>query len=132
LAPLQLQPVKALYAPAIVQLFAPLPETDTLGCSVSATDTVVAYVPVCCGPEPGFMLFPNPSDGRQFLFLPGNGYQEVKIYTTTGQLFFKQLLNETDQNKMLSLDLNYAASGIYMLQLISQQSTLVKELVIEK
>jgi hypothetical protein len=106
--------------------------TDLPGCSVVATDTVVANIPGCCGPERSFMLFPNPSDGRQSLFLSGNGYQEIKIFTPVGQLIFEQMLNESEQDKILRLDLSYAASGIYMLQVITGQGALVKELVIEK
>jgi hypothetical protein len=66
------------------------------------------------------------------LKLSGNGYSSIRVINELGQTVLEQLLNTMQQDQYLPINLPAAPSGMYLLQVISQESVISRPFIIQK
>ncbi len=76
--------------------------------------------------ESSFVIYPNPSRGQFYISSHGISYDTVRIYTTTGELIFEKIDLLTHE----FIDLQNAASGMYMVSVKEGQNKYWKRIVI--
>lgn len=69
----------------------------------------------------GIKVFPNPSEGRLNIELPGDHQGIVRLYNISGQMVSEQRFESTDSQ--LQLDFEGMSSGRYWLQFPGSEST---------
>ena len=78
------------------------------------------------------LIFPNPSDGKQYLRfrLPAAGNAELKVHDLAGKLIFRQNLDKLSAGQQ-EISLNWPAvkPGSYRMQLKSKQFSVSKPII---
>ncbi len=79
-------------------------------------------------------LYPNPGAGHAWLaaYLPESGAASIEVYSSTGQLVYKQWLPDASGELLHELKLEHLADGVYNIKLQQQRYLLAKRLVIRK
>lgn len=78
-------------------------------------------------------VFPNPGDG--LLHLNGEGFNDTKVpvvvLNALGQPVYSNMLSVEDGDLSLTMDLRFLPRGVYFLQVVSSDQSLVKRLIIQ-
>jgi hypothetical protein len=77
-------------------------------------------------------VFPNPSDGKQYIRfrLPAAGNAEVKVHDLAGKLIFRQSLDKLSAGQQeISLNWPVVKPGSYRMQLKSKQFSVSKPII---
>ncbi|QQS28462.1 MAG: DUF5011 domain-containing protein [Sphingobacteriales bacterium] len=101
------------------------------GCNYGCNEEPSCYVGIDNNNEwdQNITIFPNPTKGIiQVNIADIPGMAEVKVFNTTGQLVQFALADLGT----LTLDLSNQASGLYFVEVITQQGTVTKNVVVEK
>jgi|GEM_PF-6818116 hypothetical protein len=103
------------------------------GCSTMSNSIYVISAGIDALPEtPDFRIYPNPTCGSFTINLSNMGNISIKIFDALGLEVYVQTLDIAQQDEMLQINLGYAADGIYMVQVINNQGSENKTLVINR
>ncbi|HTB32704.1 MAG TPA: right-handed parallel beta-helix repeat-containing protein [Bacteroidia bacterium] len=80
----------------------------------------------------GVAIYPVPSNGNITVMLTGKGYQSLKIVDELGRSIYSDLLDKNKQSQNMQIDLGNVPSGVYTMQIISENGTINKQIVIQK
>ncbi|HEY6159676.1 MAG TPA: T9SS type A sorting domain-containing protein, partial [Bacteroidia bacterium] len=73
-------------------------------------------------------VFPNPSNGKIFLSLPGNETEyRIRIYNITGKYIYDRIVKE----KHTTIDLGNEAKGLFLVQVSSGNKMTTKKIIVE-
>lgn len=111
-------------------------EADSAGlCNVTVTKNI--GVQVCNNIEEALNgelieVFPNPSNGAFSLNLRDVNSTDVSVRVTdlNGKVIFRQ--DEVSGNSIFNLDLSVVSEGVYLLQVTTEESTLINKLQVTK
>jgi len=83
-------------------------------------------------PTFNYLLYPNPTNGIVYLDLLKNddSIQQVNFYNMMGKLILSQSPNGISSNQ-ISFNLSDQPKGLYMVELIGENTRSVKKLIIE-
>ena len=80
---------------------------------------------------PGFMVFPNPSEGKMLLTMPASSKDvELLITTMHGQVIRRQIIAASTTDPMINIDLSGHAAGVYLIRLTSGNETATQKVLI--
>ena len=71
--------------------------------------------------DDGFFSYPNPTDGKLLLGLPGRHFREIKIFSASGMLVHTEY---TDRSR-LDIDLSGQPAGIYFLRVMDEEEKII-------
>ena len=82
--------------------------------------------------DQGYLIYPNPFNGSFLVHHsavePPVDLQNIQVYNAAGQLVWSQDYNG-NASRQITVDLNKAASGMYVLKLIYTNRTVVERIV---
>ena len=79
-----------------------------------------------------FKLYPNPNTGEFVIEVTKLQEIEIKLLNVIGQVLYKEKLNKYSGVNQKTINVGDQAAGIYTLQLITDQTTMNKRIIIEK
>jgi agmatine/peptidylarginine deiminase len=80
---------------------------------------------------PGFMVYPNPSEGKMLLTMPASSKDvELLITTIHGQVIRRQTIAASIIDPMINIDLTGQPAGIYLIRISSGTETQTQKVVI--
>lgn len=77
-------------------------------------------------------VYPNPNGGSMTVILPGGGYNSIKVFDALGRIVYTQMLDATQQDRALQLNVGNISNGIYIMQINTQKGNIGKRIVIAK
>lgn len=77
-------------------------------------------------------IYPVPSNGQVAIGMQGNGYTQLTISDELGRTVFYSHLNPELSNSILPLNLDFEPNGVYIVQIIAEQGTITRKLVIQR
>lgn len=106
--------------------------TDSDGCVSSDSISIVSTGSGAMNNSAGVSVYPVPSDGSMYLILTGKGYISMKIMDELGREIYTQSINAEKQNQNLEINLDNVSSGLYILQIISNNGVISKQVIVQK
>jgi hypothetical protein len=102
--------------------------SDSVGCSVSAVDSIT--VSVCGGiaelmGDNDFSVYPNPFINKFSIVSNANKAVELTILDVFGESVYTQVIKAGDTE----IDMNSMAKGIYIIRISDSQNTIMKKVV---
>ncbi|HTN06132.1 M43 family zinc metalloprotease [Agriterribacter sp.] len=81
--------------------------------------------------EKGYLIAPNPTTGLLTIqhYPSSSTLRGVAVYSSTGQLVWKQRYTSSTAPNYIPVNLNYMASGIYVVQLVYTDKTITQKVV---
>jgi parallel beta-helix repeat protein len=106
--------------------------TDSLGCG--STDSIYFSLSSLkkLNNASGVSVYPVPSDGNMSLTLNGNGFMSLKVFDEMGRVVYAQSINTDLDEQNLTINLGNIPNGAYMMQLISKNGVVSKQVEIER
>ena len=79
-----------------------------------------------------FLIHPNPTNGELHVKVSGLTYlSSIHLYDLSGKSLYSEIINESDHHTYVkTLDLSNYATGIYLLQLVNNNSVITKKVVL--
>ncbi len=105
--------------------------SDASGC-LSEITAVVDFINVGVEnilSEDLISIFPNPNSGIFSLEVDDLKIESVEIFDLQGRLFFQKII--TDNPPVISINLKYATSGIYLVKVKTPEGVLTKKIILE-
>ncbi|GEM_PF-2311370 len=108
--------------------------TDTNGCAVS-DDIQIEFVN-CTGIDPNeplqFSVYPNPSSGKFFVELNGNGRNMmISIYNSLGKMIAQEKIEVLRGRIKTKFNLNHSSKGIYLMKINGENHSFTRKLIIQ-
>ena len=78
--------------------------------------------------ESNFQMYPNPNASGDVLIIVGNGIKSYSIISSLGQIVLQETLNENNEH---SIYINNITTGVYLLNLITEDGIITKKLIVK-
>lgn len=95
-----------------------------------SSDTLTAGYPVLRSNTASLRVFPNPANEAVQVFIQSFPAKKLEVRDKTGRIVYSQQLKVENSVSLLEIDISNYPPGIYLIQAISENRTLVRKLLV--
>ncbi|MFC2113967.1 PKD domain-containing protein [Bacteroidota bacterium] len=99
---------------------------DSVSKTINVTNSIVEN-----GQEARIAIYPNPNSGNFLLDYSGPSLQRINIIDVSGHVIYSSRIEKEFSSRQLPIELT-EASGVYFIQLITKENTIVRKFFIRK